>query len=61
MEYLEDPIPLHDITVTLGIDARISNAYLADDQSPLPVTGQAGAWQIAVPRIRFNALIVCEV
>jgi hypothetical protein len=61
MEYLEDPIPLHDITVTLGIDARISNAYLADDQSPLHVAGQAGAWQLTVPKIRFNAIIVCEV
>jgi hypothetical protein len=52
---------LHDITVTLGIDARINNAYLADDQSPLHVAGQAGAWQLTVPKIRFNAIIVCEV
>ena len=61
MEYLEDPIPLHDITVTLGIDAQISNAYLADDQTALVVTGQAGAWQFTVPQIRFNAIIVCDV
>jgi hypothetical protein len=61
MEYLEDPIPLHDITVTLGIDAHISKVYLADDGAPLQVGGQAGAWQFTVPKIRFNAIIVCEV
>jgi hypothetical protein len=61
MEYLEDPIPLHDISVTLGIDAPISRAYLAAEQTPLTLHGQAGAWQVQVGVIRFSAIVVFEV
>ena len=61
MEYLEDPIPLHDITVTLGIDAHITRAYLAGDTTSVTLTGHAGAWQVQIPVVKFSAIVVFDV
>ena len=60
MEYLEDPIPLHDITVTVGITENVVRAYMAPDGADLPLSGQAGAWQCTVPRLTYGAIVVFE-
>ncbi len=60
MEYLEDPIPLHDITVTVGVSEQVTRAYLAPDGTSLPLTGSAGAWQCTIPTITYGAILVLE-
>jgi hypothetical protein len=59
-EYLEDPIPLHDVRVTLFEGGPFSRAYLADGGSPLPLREADGGWETTVPRVQFGAIVVFE-
>lgn len=61
MEYLEDPIPLHDITVTVGLDHSINRAYLAPTGEALTLSGSVGAWHVTIPSITYGAIVVLEI
>jgi hypothetical protein len=60
MEYLEDPIPLHDITLTVGLDHSINRAYLAPTGEALTLSGSVGAWHVTIPTITYGAIVVLE-
>jgi len=59
-DYHEDPIPLHDIYVAVALDAEITRAYLAGDQTALPLTREGDRWRVVVPRIAISAIVVLE-
>lgn len=59
-EYLEDPIPLHDVAITLHVAHDFSRAYLAADGSALPLTHANGGWTVVVPRVQHGAIVVFE-
>ncbi|GAB4125316.1 MAG: hypothetical protein Fur005_31530 [Roseiflexaceae bacterium] len=59
-EYLEDPIPLHDINITLRVDRPIARAYLAASGEVLPLTQAHGGWHTTIPRIHFGEIVVFE-
>ncbi len=59
-EYVEDPIPLHDVAVTLAIDAAIGRAYLAPDGGELPLRRDDGGWSVTIPRVECGAIAVFE-
>jgi hypothetical protein len=59
-EYLEDPIPLHNVRVTLHEGGPFARAYLANDGSALSLAETAGGWETIVPRVTFGAIIVFE-
>jgi hypothetical protein len=60
VEYLEDPIPLHDVEVTLRVDASIGRAYLAAGGAELPLRAVDRGWSVTVPRVRFGEIVVME-
>jgi len=59
-EYLEDPIPLHDVRLALRIDGTIGRAYLAADGTDLPLLALDHGWEVTVPRVAFGAIAVFE-
>ena len=59
-EYLEDPIPLRDVGVTLRAGVPFSRAYLAADGAALPLREVGGGWATTVPRVDFGAIAVFE-
>jgi hypothetical protein len=59
-EYLEDPIPLHDVAVSLAVDAEIRRAYLAADGAELSLHRVEHGWSFTIPRVEFGAIAVLE-
>jgi hypothetical protein len=59
-EYLEDPIPLHDITVRLRLEGPFARAYVAGDDTPLVLTHAGDTWQVVVPKAVHGAIVVFE-
>lgn len=59
-EYLEDPIPLHDVQITLAVDAPITRAYTAAEGLPLALEKTEHGLQVIVPKIIFGAIVVFE-
>jgi hypothetical protein len=59
-EFLEEPIPLHDVRLALRLAAPIARAYLAADGATLPLTQRDGAWELSVPRVETGAIVVFE-
>lgn len=59
-EYLEDPIPLHDVRIALRIDGAIRRAYVAADGTPLPLRTRADRWEVVMPRVECGAIAVFE-
>ena len=59
-EYIEDPIPLHDVEVNLAVDAAIRRAYLAADGTELSLNRAAYGWSVTIPRVEFGAIAVLE-
>ncbi|MEN9933585.1 MAG: hypothetical protein RLZZ387_164 [Chloroflexota bacterium] len=59
-EYLEDPIPLHDVRVTLRARGPFTRAYLAGDGLALPLRQAGDAWETVVPRVTFGQIVVFE-
>ncbi len=59
-EYLEDPIPLHDIDITIDLDLPIVRAVLASDGSTLALRGEPGGWSVTVPIVIFGAIVAFE-
>ena len=59
-EYLEAPIPLHDVEVSLAVDAEISRAYLAADGAELSLHRVEHGWSVTIPRVEFGAIAVLE-
>jgi hypothetical protein len=59
-EYIEDPIPLHDVEVNLAVGAVIRRAYLAADGTELSLDRAAHGWSVTIPRVEFGAIAVLE-
>jgi len=59
-EYLEDPIPLHAIRISLRIDDEIVKVYLAASGHQLPVSRDNGCWNVEIPRIEISEIVVFE-
>jgi hypothetical protein len=59
-EYLEDPIPLRDVRVTLHAGREFQRAYLAADGTPLPLQQAQGGVETVVPRVDFGQIVVFE-
>jgi hypothetical protein len=59
-EYLEDPIPLHDVRITLRAGAAFTRAYLAADDSSLPLRSVGGGWEVTLPKVQYGAIAVFE-
>jgi hypothetical protein len=59
-EYLEDPIPLHDIRVALHAGGPFTRAYLAAGGGELPLRSAGGGWEVVVPKVQYGAIVVFE-
>ena len=59
-EYLEDPIPLHDVQITLRADAPFARAYTAADRSELKLQPTEDGWHVTIPRVETGAIAVFE-
>jgi hypothetical protein len=59
-EYLEDPIPLHDIRIVLRLDTPVSRVYLAADGTELPIRTLDQGWEVTVPGADIGAIVVFE-
>jgi hypothetical protein len=59
-EYLEDPIPLRDVRVSLRAGNTFARAYLAPDGPDLALRDHAGAWEVTVPRVDHGQIVVFE-
>ena len=59
-EYLEDPIPLHDVEVSIAVDAAICRAYLAADGDELSLRRALHGWSVTIPRVESGAIAVLE-
>ncbi|HZV72247.1 MAG TPA: beta-galactosidase trimerization domain-containing protein [Conexibacter sp.] len=61
LEFVEDPIPLHDVELALAVDAPIVRAFEARTGTELAVERRGDRWHVAVPAIRIAATVVFEV
>lgn len=59
-EYLEDPIPLHNVDIGLALNGTIRRAYLASDDSPVPLERRGDRWHITLDRVETGAIVVLE-
>jgi Hypothetical glycosyl hydrolase 6/Beta-galactosidase trimerisation domain len=59
-EYLENPIPLHDVRISLYADEILTRAYLATDGQSLPLRSVAGGWDVTLPQVECGAIAVFE-
>jgi len=59
-EYLEDPIPLHDVRVALHAGRPFSRAYLAADGAILPLRPAGDGWEVTLPTVEYGAIVVLE-
>jgi len=59
-EYLEDPIPLRDVRITLHSGEVFTRAYLAASGSPLPLRPITGGWEVTLPEVRYGTIVVFE-
>lgn len=58
IEFMEDPIALHDIEVGLAVDAPVVRAYEARSGVDLPVRRVGDRWTVTVPLIEIAAMVV---
>lgn len=59
-EYLEDPIPLRDVRIGLGVPGEIGRAYLAEGGAEVEHRTVDDRWEVTVPRIAFGSIVVFE-
>jgi hypothetical protein len=59
-EYLENPIPLHDVRISLRTGNAFTRAYLANNGAALPLRSVAGGWEVTVPEVQYGAIVVFE-
>jgi hypothetical protein len=59
-EYVEDPIPLRDVRITLHVDRSVERAYTAVDAAPLALRQRDDGWEVTVSRIDCSAIVVFE-
>jgi hypothetical protein len=59
-EYLEEPIPLHDVQISLYTGEKFTRAYLAADGSPLPLRRVTDRCEITLPSVQYGAIAVFE-
>jgi hypothetical protein len=60
LDLVEDVIPLHDVPIALRTGWTPRTAYLAPEQTPLPVTMDGAYARLRVPRIEGHAMVVLE-
>ncbi|HZV72245.1 MAG TPA: alpha-amylase family protein [Conexibacter sp.] len=60
MEYLEDPIPLCDVEITLDRDVPIGRVYEVRSGSELAFQETEAGWRTTVPRVPVAATVVYE-
>ncbi|MDW5594083.1 alpha-amylase family protein [Conexibacter stalactiti] len=60
IEYVEDPIPLHDVGIALAIDGPIERVYDARTDAALALSYEAGRWYARVARVPIAATVVFE-
>jgi hypothetical protein len=59
-EYLEDPIPLRDVRISLHTGDTFTRAYVANTGSSLPLRSVAGRWEVMLPEVQYGAIVVFE-
>ena len=59
-EYLEDPIPLRDVRISLHTGDAFTRAYLAHDGSPLQLRSVVGGSEVTLPEVQYGAIAVFE-
>ena len=59
-DYVEDPIPLHDIRLDVALDEEIVRAYTVADGAELSLRRSDGRWSIVLPRVEISAIAVLE-
>ncbi len=60
VEYVEDPIPLHDVRIGLDVSTSVITALEAHSGKELDVSQHEGRWTVTVPRIDLVAVVVFE-
>ncbi|HZV72234.1 MAG TPA: alpha-amylase family protein [Conexibacter sp.] len=60
IEYLEDPIPLHDVELALALDVPIARAYDARTGAELALERSGERWVATVPVVPVAATVVFE-
>jgi hypothetical protein len=60
MEFLEDPIPLRDVEVTLAVDAPFVRAFEGRSGFQLDLQRVKSGWRTVVPEIVVAAVVVYE-
>jgi hypothetical protein len=59
-DYVEDPIPLHNIQLDVALDAEIVRAYTAAGGAELTLRRDDARWSVVVPRIEISVIVVLE-
>ena len=60
VEYLEDPVTLHNVQVRLVNDVLVDRAYIAKDGAPLVLREANHAWEVTVPEVHISTIVVFE-
>jgi hypothetical protein len=60
IEFLEDPIPLHNIQIGLAVDAPVTRVHDARTNTELPLERSGERWQTTVPTIPIAAMVTFE-
>jgi hypothetical protein len=60
VEYLEDPVTLHNVQVRLVNDVPIDRAYTAKDGAPLVLREAEHGWEVTVPEVHISTIVVFE-
>jgi hypothetical protein len=60
-EFIEDPVPLHNVLVALAVAEPIARATLAGDATPLALAQHDGRWCVRVPQFTTSAIVVFDV
>ena len=60
VEFLEDPIPLHDVGVALALERPLARAFEARTGAELPFERRGSRWHATVPVVPLAAMVVFE-
>jgi hypothetical protein len=60
VEYHEDPIPLHDVRIDLGLAGQFGRAYSAADGTDVSLRALGQGWRVEIPEVAVSAVIVLE-
>ncbi len=60
IEYLEDPIPLHDVEVALAVEGPLAAVREAHTGAELESRRDGDRWSVTVPEVALSAVVVFE-